>query len=208
MSLFKVKAIFEYASPHEDDLNFPANQIITVTDEEDADWYGGEYVDDAGVKHEGIFSRNFVERYEPQAPPAQQDQPKEPEQVASPEPEHAPEPVRSPSPTPATFAAPPVPVPAAEPPAPKPAPPAQASAPPPPVPQPLPQPAEAPRVLSPPPKPAPTQQQQQQPKAGGPPPVGHWSKTAIYTSDFLHNTTITQRVVREDAPVSVSGLSW
>lgn len=66
---FKVKAIYEYTSPHEDDLHFPNGQIITVVDEEDEDWYSGEYVDAEGVKQEGIFPRNFVEKYEPQAPP-------------------------------------------------------------------------------------------------------------------------------------------
>ncbi|KAL8382554.1 hypothetical protein RB595_006368 [Gaeumannomyces hyphopodioides] len=66
---FKVKALFEYSSPHEDDLQFAAGQIITVLEEEDDDWYTGEYVDDAGAKHEGIFPRNFVEKYEPVAPP-------------------------------------------------------------------------------------------------------------------------------------------
>ncbi|KAI1437218.1 hypothetical protein GGR50DRAFT_120749 [Xylaria sp. CBS 124048] len=66
---FKVKAIYEYTSGHEDDLAFPVGQIITVTDEEDTEWYGGEYVDNAGVKHEGIFPRNFVEKFEPTAPP-------------------------------------------------------------------------------------------------------------------------------------------
>ncbi|RYP49121.1 hypothetical protein DL768_005118 [Monosporascus sp. mg162] len=66
---FKVKALYEYASNHEDDLPFGVGQIITVTDEEDAEWYGGEYVDESGVKHEGIFPRNFVEKYEPTAPP-------------------------------------------------------------------------------------------------------------------------------------------
>ncbi|KAF5557143.1 SH3 domain-containing protein [Fusarium napiforme] len=66
---FRVKAIYEYSSPHEDDLNFSIGQVITVTDEEDADWYGGEYVDDNGVKQEGIFPRNFVEKFEPTAPP-------------------------------------------------------------------------------------------------------------------------------------------
>lgn len=66
---FMVKALFEYNSPHEDDLSFPAGQIITVTEVEDDDWYTGGYVDDSGVKHDGIFPRNFVERYEPVAPP-------------------------------------------------------------------------------------------------------------------------------------------
>jgi hypothetical protein len=66
---FKVKAVFDYTSPHEDDLHFTNGQIITVTEEEDADWYSGEYIDAAGVKQEGIFPRNFVEKYEPTAPP-------------------------------------------------------------------------------------------------------------------------------------------
>ncbi|KAI5920219.1 hypothetical protein F4810DRAFT_446214 [Camillea tinctor] len=66
---FRVKAVYEYSSNHEDDLPFAVGQIITVTDDEDADWYGGEYVDDSGVKYEGIFPRNFVEKYEPTAPP-------------------------------------------------------------------------------------------------------------------------------------------
>ncbi|TGJ83706.1 hypothetical protein E0Z10_g5081 [Xylaria hypoxylon] len=66
---FKVKAVFEYTSSHDDDLPFQIGQIITVTSEEDADWYGGEYVDDTGVTQEGIFPRNFVEKFEPTAPP-------------------------------------------------------------------------------------------------------------------------------------------
>ncbi|KAI5868597.1 hypothetical protein GGS23DRAFT_38771 [Durotheca rogersii] len=66
---FKVKAIYEYTSAHEDDLPFGVGQIITVTEEEDADWYAGEYVDDLGVKRDGIFPRNFVEKFEPTAPP-------------------------------------------------------------------------------------------------------------------------------------------
>ncbi|OTA90298.1 hypothetical protein M434DRAFT_78108, partial [Hypoxylon sp. CO27-5] len=57
---FKVKAVYEYTSTHEDDLPFGIGQIITVTDEEDADWYAGEYIDDLGVRREGIFPRNFV----------------------------------------------------------------------------------------------------------------------------------------------------
>ncbi|KAF2877315.1 hypothetical protein BDV95DRAFT_601725 [Massariosphaeria phaeospora] len=69
MPHFKVKAIYDYASPHDDDLKFPAGQIITVTEEEDADWYVGEYVDDSGTKHDGLFPRNFVDKYEPAPPP-------------------------------------------------------------------------------------------------------------------------------------------
>ena len=66
---FQVKATFDYKSPHEDDLSFPNAQIITVTDEEDNDWYYGEYVDAAGKKQEGLFPRNFVKPYEPETPP-------------------------------------------------------------------------------------------------------------------------------------------
>ncbi|KAK0629657.1 hypothetical protein B0T17DRAFT_526104 [Bombardia bombarda] len=175
---FKVKAIFEYSSPHEDDLAFPVGQIITVTDEEDSEWYSGEYVDDAGTKHEGIFPRNFVEKYEPTAPPrpTRTRTKKEPEPAgasseAPPAPapapaapavlsplsptlpafqvEDKPELVKSPPPTQqAVSAAPTAPTPAPEAPAPKPA---QAPA----------------AAFVPPPKPtAPTQS-----KPSGPPPV-------------------------------------
>ncbi|KAJ4332078.1 assembly of actin patch protein [Didymella glomerata] len=68
-TMFKVKAVYDYSSPHDDDLSFTTGQIITVTEEEDADWYVGEYVDDSGTKHDGLFPRNFVERFEPQPPP-------------------------------------------------------------------------------------------------------------------------------------------
>lgn len=66
---FKVKAVYDYSSPHDDDLSFPNGQVITVVKEEDEDWYIGEYEDGSGVKHEGLFPKNFVEKYEPQAPP-------------------------------------------------------------------------------------------------------------------------------------------
>ncbi|KAL9057253.1 MAG: hypothetical protein Q9162_002457 [Coniocarpon cinnabarinum] len=66
---FKVKAIYDYSSPHDDDLNFFSGQIINVTEEEDNEWYVGEYTGEDGVKKDGLFPRNFVERYEPQAPP-------------------------------------------------------------------------------------------------------------------------------------------
>lgn len=67
--LFRVKALYEYSSPHDDDLSFPNDQIIAVTEEEDTDWYYGEYEDKLGVKHEGLFPRNFVKMYEPETPP-------------------------------------------------------------------------------------------------------------------------------------------
>jgi myosin tail region-interacting protein MTI1 len=65
---FKVKAVYEYNSGVEDDLQFDNGQIITVTDDEEADWYTGEYVNAAGEKVEGLFPRNFVEKYEPAIP--------------------------------------------------------------------------------------------------------------------------------------------
>ncbi|KAL1836462.1 hypothetical protein VTJ49DRAFT_5122 [Mycothermus thermophilus] len=163
--MFKVKALYDYASGHEDDLEFRTGQIITVTDEEDADWYGGEFVDDAGVKHEGIFPRNFVEKYEPTAPPrptrarpkkepapeapvaaASASSPPQPPKAVAPKPEDAAEdPAPASPPSEAPSAPPPVPVsvpapaPVAEPPAPK----AVATPPaaPPPVPVPAPKPA-------------------------------------------------------------------
>ncbi|RDW90695.1 SH3 domain protein [Aspergillus mulundensis] len=88
-SPFTVKAVFEYASDHEDDLNFAIGQIITVTAVEDDEWYFGEYISESGSKVEGIFPKNFVERYEPPAPPrpTRPSRPrKEPEAVAPPEP--------------------------------------------------------------------------------------------------------------------------
>ena len=66
---YQVKALYEYSSPHDDDLSFPNGQILTVTDEEDADWLYGEYLDAAGDKQEGLFPRNFVKVYEPETPP-------------------------------------------------------------------------------------------------------------------------------------------
>lgn len=86
---FRVKAVYEYSSPHDDDLNFAIGQIITVTEEEDDDWYSGEYVDDDGSKREGIFPRNFVEKFEPTAPPrpTRTRTKKEPEAAQHPPPE-------------------------------------------------------------------------------------------------------------------------
>jgi myosin tail region-interacting protein MTI1 len=65
---FKVKAVYEYKSAEPDDLNFPNGQIITVTAIEDDDWYTGNYVDTAGGTREGLFPKNFVEKYEPAIP--------------------------------------------------------------------------------------------------------------------------------------------
>lgn len=66
---FQVKALYDYKSPHEDDLSFQSAQLITVTDEEDNDWYYGEFEDANGTKQEGLFPRNFVKPYEPETPP-------------------------------------------------------------------------------------------------------------------------------------------
>ncbi|KAJ9375804.1 hypothetical protein DTO063F5_9164 [Paecilomyces variotii] len=66
---FTVKAVFEYASDHADDLTFSIGQIITVKEQEDDDWYFGEYTDSSGSRKEGLFPKNFVEKYDPPAPP-------------------------------------------------------------------------------------------------------------------------------------------
>ena len=98
---FKVKAVFNYDSKHEDDLNFTNGQIITVTDEEDDDWYYGEFPDSGGETQQGLFPRNFVERYEPTTPPrpSRSLRPKrEPETEQEPEPDIEPEPEPGPGP--------------------------------------------------------------------------------------------------------------
>ena len=86
---FKVKAVYDYNSPHDDDLKFVTGQIITVTEEEDDDWYVGESTDEAGEKQDGLFPKNFVERHEPAPPPRPQRAPRPPKQ---PEPASQPEP--------------------------------------------------------------------------------------------------------------------
>jgi len=108
--MYKVKAVYDYSSPHEDDLDFKVGQVISVTEEEGDDWYVGEYTDDSGTKRDGLFPRNFVERYEPAPPPrpnrASRHKPMEqpPAQEAPPtpqlprsEPEPEPEPVPAPA---------------------------------------------------------------------------------------------------------------
>ncbi|KAI2787554.1 hypothetical protein POX_f07925 [Penicillium oxalicum] len=86
---FTVRAVFEYASGHDDDLSFPIGQIVTVTAVEDDDWYYGEYTDGAGTKQEGIFPKNFVEKYEPPAPP-RPTRPSRPKKEAEPAPTEPP----------------------------------------------------------------------------------------------------------------------
>ena len=65
---FRVKAIYDYTSRHDDDLSFSKGQIIKVSEEEDAEWYYGEYEDTLGNKRKGLFPKNFVTVYEPELP--------------------------------------------------------------------------------------------------------------------------------------------
>ncbi|KAL9112964.1 MAG: hypothetical protein Q9227_002829 [Pyrenula ochraceoflavens] len=94
---FKVKAVYDYSSPHDDDLNFSIGQIITVTEEEDDDWYTGEYADASGIKQEGIFPRNFVEKYEPEIP-SRPSRPSRPKKEAAAEPHESVEPPKQAAP--------------------------------------------------------------------------------------------------------------
>lgn len=57
---FKVRAIYDYKSDHDDDLTFVAGQIIQVTDIEDDDWYTGNYDGNSGM-----FPKNFVKIEDP-----------------------------------------------------------------------------------------------------------------------------------------------
>ena len=92
---FKVKAVYEYTSEHDDDLTFPLGQVITVTELEGDDWYVGEYTDVTGGKHEGLFPTNFVEKYEPEVP-SRPTRPSRAKQEAQPVP--PPAPVAAPAP--------------------------------------------------------------------------------------------------------------
>ncbi|KAL5115191.1 assembly of actin patch protein [Pleosporales sp. CAS-2024a] len=105
--MFRVKALYDYASPHEDDLTFAQGQLITVTEEEGDDWYVGQYHDDAGAAHHGLFPRNFVERYEPEPPPR-------PNRASRHRPLEQPAAAHDAPPTPAMPPPPPVDVPPAE----------------------------------------------------------------------------------------------
>ncbi|CAH6721134.1 myosin tail region-interacting protein MTI1 [[Candida] jaroonii] len=66
---FKVKAIYDYKSDHDEDLSFTIGQIITVSEIEDDDWFTGSY---DGLS--GMFPKNFVQivpkREVPQPPVA------------------------------------------------------------------------------------------------------------------------------------------
>ncbi|KAI9732554.1 MAG: hypothetical protein M1834_003889 [Cirrosporium novae-zelandiae] len=76
--LFRVKAIYDYNSPEEDDLSFSSGQVITVTEEVDAEWFSGKYTDTTGTLQEGLFPKNHVEKFEPEIPsrPARPGRPK------------------------------------------------------------------------------------------------------------------------------------
>lgn len=82
---FKVKAVYEYNSEHDDDLKFPLGQVINVTELEGDDWYVGNYTDAAGARQDGLFPSNFVEKYEPDVPtrPVRPSRPKSEIQPAS-----------------------------------------------------------------------------------------------------------------------------
>lgn len=62
----QVKAKYDYNSGHEDDLSFSAGQVINVTEEVDEEWYNGEYHDNNGKQHQGMFPRNFVTLHTPE----------------------------------------------------------------------------------------------------------------------------------------------
>src|SRR5579859_6359808 len=64
-----VKAKYDYDSGHEDDLRFTAGQLITVLEEVDEEWYNGEFTGSDGVRHQGMFPRNFVTIANVPAPP-------------------------------------------------------------------------------------------------------------------------------------------
>ncbi|KAF8464065.1 hypothetical protein BDZ91DRAFT_264218 [Kalaharituber pfeilii] len=95
---FKVRALFDYVSTHEDDLNFVSGEAITVISIEDADWYYGEYTDkETGEHKEGIFPMNFVEKIVAEPPPRPKRSKKKASEHEGPEPAA---PVRAPSPPP------------------------------------------------------------------------------------------------------------
>ncbi len=67
---FQARATYAYTSEHSDDLHFDEKQVITVTAEEDEDWYFGEYKTADGELKRGIFPKNFVENLAPRRPRA------------------------------------------------------------------------------------------------------------------------------------------
>ncbi|OTB11020.1 hypothetical protein K445DRAFT_28856, partial [Daldinia sp. EC12] len=57
---FTVKAAHDYTSDYAEDLSFRVGQVITVTNDNEVEWYTGEYLDEFGMKRWGIFPRNLV----------------------------------------------------------------------------------------------------------------------------------------------------
>lgn len=68
-SLFKVRAVHQYASDEVDDLTFGVGQVINVEVVEDAEWYSGNYTDsNTGQFKTGLFPQSFVQKI-PNEPP-------------------------------------------------------------------------------------------------------------------------------------------
>jgi len=169
---FKVRAIFDYESAHDDDLNFAVGETITVTSVEDADWYYGEYTDKAtGAKKQGIFPMNFVERLVVEVParPSRARKAPEPEPVTEAPAVRAPSPVPAPVPQPIAVQPPPAPKAAA-------APTYKQEEPPTPKPQPV--------VASSPPAPKPVKPSSPEPVKQKPPPPPPAEKSAGVASSF------------------------
>ncbi|EME38374.1 hypothetical protein DOTSEDRAFT_75797 [Dothistroma septosporum NZE10] len=99
-SLFKVKALYDFEAKEEDDLGFSTGQVIDITEEIDDNWLEGRYTDGNGDNQNGIFPREFVEKYEPPVPsrPTRPARPKQ-ETVPVPTPAAVPEPVHPIPPT-------------------------------------------------------------------------------------------------------------
>ncbi|QSL67203.1 hypothetical protein MERGE_001593 [Pneumocystis wakefieldiae] len=55
------QALYDYSSEYPEDLRFNAGQIIDILGVEDADWYFGQYVDEAGCRSTGLFPKNYVQ---------------------------------------------------------------------------------------------------------------------------------------------------
>ncbi|GMM35155.1 Bbc1 protein [Saccharomycopsis crataegensis] len=80
---FKVRALYDYSSEYDDDLNFVAETVITVTNIEDEEWYSGKFTDPTtGKELSGIFPINFVETINEPMVPSARPHPKKPEIAA------------------------------------------------------------------------------------------------------------------------------
>ncbi|KAJ5974251.1 hypothetical protein N7481_011461 [Penicillium waksmanii] len=106
---FTVRAVFEYASGHDDDLSFSIGQVITVTDVEDAEWYSGGYTDGSGGKQEAPAEPEVAEQLPADEPEPISQQPpalalQSPPLVSSPPVEEPTSPAQLAHPVPAPFA--------------------------------------------------------------------------------------------------------